>query len=93
MYAYIAEFLGTFLLVATIAFIGNAWAIGLSLAIGILAVGAVSGGHFNPAVSFWAWTSGTLSGGNLAVYVASQLAAAATVAGLKRMMMVNTPPM
>lgn len=84
MYAYVAEFLGTFLLVATVAFVGNAWAIGLSLTLGILFVGAVSGGHFNPAVSFWAWMSGSLSGANLGIYTASQLAAAGAVILLKK---------
>ncbi len=79
MYPYVAEFLGTFILVAVIAFVGNPYAIGAALTVGILLVGAVSGGHFNPAVTVWAYLAGKLPSGEVLPYVAAQLAAAGAV--------------
>jgi aquaporin Z len=87
MYAATAEFLGTFLLIAVIAFIGNPYAIGAALTGGILLVGSVSGGHFNPAVSIWAFLSGKITGNTLCVYAAAQSAAAAAVFVLRRLML------
>lgn len=87
MYPYIAEFWGTLLLVGTIAWIQNAYATGVALTAAILLVGSVSGGHFNPAVSVWAWLSGTLSAIDLGLYVAAQTAAAATVYGIGKFLL------
>lgn len=47
-----AEFIGTFFLVLTVAFTGNPLAVGLMLAAMIYAFGPISGGHFNPVVTF-----------------------------------------
>ena len=59
MAPYVAEFIGTYLLVFTIAVFGIAesadfggTAIGTLLAVLVYSLGPVSGGHFNPAVSF-----------------------------------------
>ena len=76
MYAYVAEFLGTVLLISVFAFVGNAYAIGAALAAAILLVGGISGGHFNPAVSLWAYVSGKISSGALTSYIIAQGAAA-----------------
>lgn len=84
MYATTAEFLGTFLLISVIAFVGNPYAIGAALAAAIVLVGGVSGGHFNPAVSLWAYISGKISSGTLSSYVIAQGAAAISVFLLKR---------
>ena len=51
----------------------NPYLIALSLLVVILVGGKVSGGHFNPAVSFTAWTRGTLKAGDLVLYVLAQL--------------------
>ena len=83
MYPYVAEFLGTALLIAVIAFVGNPYAIGAALTVGILLVGSVSGGHFNPAVSTWAYVSGRIPFQTLLLYVGAQLAAAVSVYTLK----------
>tara|TARA_B100000073_G_scaffold335564_1_gene329327 strand:- start:449 stop:721 length:273 start_codon:yes stop_codon:yes gene_type:complete len=48
---YLVEFVGTFIFVSTILLSGNAWLIGLSLAILIFLFDWVSGGAFNPAVA------------------------------------------
>lgn len=69
-----AEFLGTLLLVLSIlASGGNAWFIGLTLAVVILFTGKTSGGHVNPAVSVAMYMKGKLSMDELAGYVVSQV--------------------
>jgi len=55
------------------------------LFIGVCAIGPISGAHFNPAVSFAAFTRGAISGSELFLYVFVQYGAAragAVVAGL-----------
>lgn len=83
MYATTAEFLGTFLLISVISFIGNAYAIGAALATATLLVGGISGGHFNPAVSLWAYMSGKISSTTLSTYIVAQSSAALAVFLLK----------
>ena len=86
MYAASAEFLGTFLLIAVISFIGNPYAIGAALTVGILLVGNISGGHFNPAVSLvMAWRK-ALPRQRLVGYVLAQLLGAALGAWLAHAM-------
>ena len=46
-----AEFLGTYIFLFVIIATGNAWAIGLTLALVIYILGNISGGNFNPAVT------------------------------------------
>jgi aquaporin TIP len=59
---------------------GIALAHGLTLAAMIYSVGAVSGGHFNPAVSFTAWLRQGLSSSMLIGYVLAQMAGAVLAA-------------
>lgn len=61
--------------------LGIAFAHGLILAAMICAVGSISGGHFNPAVSFAMWTRGKLKTEMFTGYILAQFAAA-SVAGL-----------
>ena len=49
---YLVEFLGTFFFLFLIIYTGNFIAIGIALALVIYLGGKISGGHFNPAVSF-----------------------------------------
>lgn len=49
--ALLVEFLGTFIFLFVIVATGNPWAIGGTLAVLIYLGGAISGGHFNPAVT------------------------------------------
>jgi aquaporin Z len=61
--------------------LGVAFAHGLILAVMVSSLGAVSGGHFNPAVTFGLWIAGKIEAPRAGMYVAAQLVGA-VVAGL-----------
>lgn len=92
---YLAELLGTFWLVfggcgsAVIAaafpelgigFAGVSLAFGLTVLTAAYALGHISGGHFNPAVSFGLWVGGRFEAKELIPYIFSQLIGA-SIAG------------
>jgi aquaporin Z len=93
-----AEFLGTFWLVLGgcgsavlaaafpgglgIAFVGVALAFGLTVLSGAYALGRVSGGHFNPAVSLGLWAGGRFPARDLPGYIVAQVVGAAAGAGV-----------
>ena len=92
-----AELLGTFWLVlggcgsAVIAagvpelgigFTGVSLAFGLTVLTGAYALGPVSGGHFNPAVSFGLWAGGRFPGSKLLPYVVCQVLGAVLASGV-----------
>ena len=94
--AVVAEAVGTFLfffvgagsvVVTTIAgpngpgLVGVALSHGLVLAVLVSALGPVSGGHFNPAVSFGLWVAGKIEPMRAAAFVVAQLVGA-VAAGL-----------
>jgi MIP family channel proteins len=56
--------------------LGVAFAHGLALAVLVSALGAVSGGHFNPAVTLAVWIMGKITPMRAALYVAAQLVGA-----------------
>lgn len=78
----LSEFLGTFILVATVGFnvltgsVAAAFSIGASLMCMIYALGSVSGAHFNPAVTLSIWLSGrdTIAWKDALYYCAAQVA-------------------
>ncbi len=73
--ALLGEFLGTFLLVLSVfASGGNAYVVGLTLAVIILLIGKLSGAHVNPAISLAMYVKGSLSMKELLAYVVSQSA-------------------
>lgn len=92
-----AEFLGTFWLVlggcgsavlaATfpetgIGFLGVALAFGLTVVTMAYAVGHVSGGHFNPAVTFGLWAGRRFPGKDVGPYVVAQVIGAIAAAAV-----------
>ncbi|HTR04011.1 MAG TPA: aquaporin Z [Thermoanaerobaculia bacterium] len=92
-----AEFLGTLWLVLGgcgsavlaaafpvlgIGFVGVSLAFGLTVLTGAYALGPVSGGHFNPAVTVGLWAGGRFPGGNVVAYVLAQVAGAIAGAGV-----------
>jgi MIP family channel proteins len=82
--AVIAEAVGTFLfffvgigaVVAATDLVGVALAHGLALAVLVSALGAVSGGHFNPAVTVAVRLAGGIGWGAAVIYVVAQLVGA-----------------
>ena len=90
-----AEFFGTFWLVfggcgsaifaagfpeLGIGFVGVALAFGLTVLTMAFAVGHISGGHFNPAVSFGLWAGGKFDAKELPGYIIAQLIGAIAAA-------------
>ncbi|HRE79303.1 MAG TPA: aquaporin Z [Flavobacterium sp.] len=91
-----AEFFGTYWLVfggcgsalfaagipdLGIGFAGVALAFGLTVLTMAYAVGHISGGHFNPAVSFGLWAGGRFDSKELVPYIVSQCVGALAAAG------------
>lgn len=97
MKRYLAEFFGTFWLVfggcgsalfaagipdLGIGYLGVALAFGLTVLTMAYAVGHISGGHFNPAVSLGLFAGGRFPGKELLPYIISQVAGAIAAAGI-----------
>ncbi len=61
--------------------VGVALAHGLILGVLVSALGAISGGHFNPAVTLGVWIAGRIGSGKAGAYVVAQLVGA-VIAGL-----------
>ena len=92
--ALIAESIGTFTLVfigvgaiamasdGSAGLLAIALAHGLALVVMISALGAISGGHFNPAVSIGLWLAGKISAPTFVAYVIAQVLGAAAAAAL-----------
>ena len=87
MKSYLTEAIGTFFLVFTIGLCVNEGvavaplAIGSALMVMVYAGGHISGGHYNPSVSFAAWIRGALPTRRLVPYWIAQFAGA-VVAGV-----------
>jgi aquaporin Z len=92
-----AEFLGTFWLVLGgcgsavlaaafpelgIGFVGVSLAFGLTVLTGAYALGPISGGHFNPAVSVGLWAGGRFPASKLLPYIVAQVIGAVVAAGV-----------
>ncbi len=69
----IVEFLGTFIFLSIIIRTSNAIFIGLTLTFVILLGGWISGGNFNPAVSFMMLLNDKLDLKTMAMYIVAQL--------------------
>lgn len=92
-----SEFLGTFWLVLGgcgsavlaaafpalgIGFVGVSLAFGLTVLTGAYALGPISGGHFNPAVTVGLWAGGRFQGRDVPGYVIAQVLGAIAGAGV-----------
>src|SRR5882762_419893 len=92
---FLAEMIGTFGLIffgagailqqqatQSVGTTGIAVAHGLAILIGVYALGHISGGHFNPAISFGMWMTRRMSMGKMLAYWAAQLLGATIAAGI-----------
>ena len=73
MYNYLLEFLGSTFFIYVILATGNPIAIGAALALVILMIGPISGGHVNPAVSIVMASAGKLPTNELVSYCLAQI--------------------
>jgi aquaporin Z len=93
----VAEFFGTFWLVLGgcgsavlaaafpslgIGFVGVSFAFGLTVLTMAYAVGHVSGGHFNPAVTLGLWSAGRCANRHVVPYIVAQVLAAVAAAAV-----------
>ena len=85
MNKYLVEFLGTMFLMFVILSIGEALPIGLALTIAIYLGGAISGGHFNPAVSVAMAIGNKISINELIPYIGAQIVGALVALQLSKM--------
>jgi aquaporin Z len=83
MHPALLEYLGTTVFLSSIAFVGTPIVIAGTLFVVILALGKLTGGHVNPAVTLWAFLSGSIGRTKALTYVAAHTAAAITVYLLK----------
>jgi aquaporin Z len=65
-----------------IGFVGVSLAFGLTVLTAAYALGPISGGHFNPAVSVGLWAGGRFPGGHVLPYVIAQVAGAIVAAAV-----------
>lgn len=73
MYQYIVEFIGTFIFLSVILASGQALPIVIALATAIYFGGAISGGHFNPAVTTMQYFNKKISAQNAVFYIVAQV--------------------
>jgi len=69
----VTEFIGNFVFLAVILTTGQAFPIGLALAVAIYFGGSISGGHFNPAVSTMMLAKGAITVNTWIAYVIAQV--------------------
>src|SRR5208283_468687 len=65
-----------------IGFLGVAFAFGLTVLTMAYAVGHISGGHFNPAVTLGLWSAGRCANKHVAPYIVAQVAGAILAAAV-----------
>lgn len=74
--ALLAELIGTFILATVAITVANPIIVGFTLVVLVLAIGAISGAHVNPAVTFGLWSVRKLEGLKVPFYWAMQFAGA-----------------
>jgi len=98
-----AEFIGTFTLVCAVCgaalfsapsagLVPVAFAVGLSVMAMAFAVGHISGGHFNPAVTFGLVVAGRFPEQKAIPYVLAQVIGGAAAAGVFYLVLMGAPP-
>ncbi len=99
---YLAELLGTFVLVfigtgsavvagKNIGYLGIALAFGLSVLVMVYAIGKISGCHINPAITIAMFLNGKIASGDAAVYIIVQCLGAILASALLLAIMTGLP--
>lgn len=70
---FVAEFIGTFILISSILITGNPLYIAAAFLAAITIIGGISGGHINPAVSLVMFVNGTITMNKLLNYIPAQI--------------------
>lgn len=82
MKKYIMEAVGTMFLVLAISLTGNPIAIGMMLAVIVYLGAHISGGHYNPAITFGVWLRGKLKNKDAMYYMFFQVLGAFVAAAI-----------
>jgi aquaporin Z len=99
---YLAELLGTFVLVLfgtgsaviagkTIGVLGIALAFGIAVLVMVYAIGAISGCHINPAITLAMLANGKIGGKDAALYILAQCIGAVIASALLLAVMTGNP--
>lgn len=90
---FISELIGTFIFLSTIIVVVNYLKpnvnflkIGLALSISIVIFGQISGGHFNPAVSYMFYINKDLTTKEFFFYIIAQIIGATIALGISRIL-------
>ena len=73
------EYLGTCLIIGAVAFTSSPLFIIAAVAFAIALGGKISGGHFNPAITAWALTSGKINNSKALMYWMAQFGAGLSI--------------
>jgi aquaporin Z len=102
MQKYLAELIGTFVLVffgtgaavvagKQIGFLGIAFAFGIAVLVMVYAIGAISGCHINPAITIAMLVNGKISGKDAGMYIIAQCIGAVIASVLLLTIMTGNP--
>ena len=86
MIKYVVEFIGTFIFLSVISRVNNPMVIALTLLVMIYFGGTISGGHFNPAVSFMMYLQNNMKTHDFIMYVLSQIIGASSAVLFKNLL-------
>ena len=81
----LVEFIGAFILMSVVLFVGEPIPVAAALLVSIYIAGKISGGHINPAVSFAFFVDGKLGGPELLGYMSAQILGALTAVGVYKL--------
>ena len=82
---FLVEFIGAFILMSVILFVGEPIPVAAALLVGIYIAGKISGGHLNPAVSLAFFAKGKLPAPELFGFMTAQILGALTAVGFNKL--------
>jgi glycerol uptake facilitator-like aquaporin len=85
MLKYVSEFLGTLLVLLAYLKYKHPVAIVIAVGVAIIMFSSISGGHFNPVVSFMNFLTGSLTSGDFLKYTIAQFLAVGVAIRLNKL--------